>query len=140
MDNFTTDFYLNSNNAYKRLEDEYLKYGKLIIACDYDDTLYDFHKKGRTYNDVINLLQRWKDYAEIIIWTGNGEEKYDDITKYLEENDIPFNGINCDSNVKVNGRKIYANVYLDDRAGLQEVYGMLEYLITMIEMGEIIYV
>lgn len=127
------DYYLNSENVYKRLEDEYKKYGKLIFAVDYDDTLFDFHRKGRTYNDVISLLQRWKNYSEIIIFTGNGEDKYKEIINYLKENNIPYDGINCGSSVKVNGRKIYANAYLDDRGGLLEIYSILLRLIEKIE-------
>lgn len=130
------DYYLDSNNAYQRLEEEYFKYGKIIIACDYDDTLYDFHKRGRGYNDVLQLLQRWKSHAQIIIWTGNGENKFEEIKDYLLQNNIPYDGINCDSDIRVDGRKIYANVYLDDRSGLSETYGMLRKLIEKIEMGE----
>jgi hypothetical protein len=88
---------------------------------------------------LINLLQRWQDYAEIIIWTGNGEDKYADIRSYLDENYIPYNGINCDSSIKTGSRKIYANVILDDRAGLLETYEMLLKLIMKIESGEIVY-
>lgn len=41
------DFYLQPGNSYKRLEDEFKKYGKLIFCVDFDDTIYDFHKTGR---------------------------------------------------------------------------------------------
>ncbi len=40
------DFYLQANNSYNRLEEEFKKYGKLIFCVDFDDTIYDFHKKG----------------------------------------------------------------------------------------------
>lgn len=50
------DFYLQSNNSYNRLEEEFKKYGKLIFCVDFDDTIYDFHKKGRTYENVISLF------------------------------------------------------------------------------------
>lgn len=133
------DFYLDPNNTYERLKEEYLQYGKLIIAVDYDDTLYDFHKKGRTYDDVINLLRRWENYSEIIIWTGNNSDKYEEINSYLQEHDIPFDGINYDAIVLSNSRKIYANAYLDDRAGLAEMYVILNKLIDKIENGEIVY-
>lgn len=133
------DFYLDPANTYKRLEEEYLKYGKLIIAVDYDDTLYDFHKEGRSYYDLMGLLRRWENYADIIIWTGNGEDKYQEIGAYLYENDVPFDGINCDSSIVSASRKIYANAYLDDRAGLAEMYAVLSILIEKIENGEVVY-
>lgn len=52
------DYFLSDENCYQRLKEEYQKYGKLIFCVDFDDTLYDFHKLGRTYDDVINLLHR----------------------------------------------------------------------------------
>lgn len=39
------DFYLQANNSYNRLEEEFKKYGKLIFCVDFDDTIYDFHKR-----------------------------------------------------------------------------------------------
>lgn len=132
-----SDFYLQEGNSYNRLEEEFKKYGKLIFCVDYDDTIYDFHKKGRVYDDVINLLHRWEDYSDVIIFTGNGEEKYDEIKEYLDLHKIKYVGINCDSIIKVNGRKTYANCYIDDRAGLIQVYNELSRLIEKIERGEI---
>ena len=133
------DFYLLEENCYQRLEDEFKKYGRLIFCVDFDDTIYDFHKVGRKYDNVISLLHRWENYSEVIIFTGNGEEKYPEIEKYLADNNIKYKGINCDSSVYVGGRKAYANVYIDDRGGLPSVYRMLDKLITKIENGEIIY-
>lgn len=131
------DFYLQANNSYNRLEEKFKKYGKLIFCVDFDDTIYDFHKKGRTYENVIHLLQRWENYSEVIIFTGNGEDKYEMIEKYLNDNHIKYRGINCDASVAFSGRKIYANVYIDDRGGLIQVYHELLTLIEKIEKGEI---
>lgn len=86
------DFYLLDENCYQRLEDEYKKYGKLIFCVDFDDTVYDFHKVGRTYNDVIDLLHRWENYSEVVFFTGNGEDKYPEIEKYLKEKKIKYKG------------------------------------------------
>ena len=57
------DFYLSENNCYQRIEDEFKKYGKLIFCVDFDDTIYDFHKLGRKYDDVISLIEN----AEVVI-------------------------------------------------------------------------
>lgn len=133
------DFYLSERNCYKRLEQEFIKYGKLIFCVDFDDTLYDFHKIGRTYEDVMALLKRWEPYSEIIILTGGGAERYPMIREYLNEHGVKFAGINCDSSVPVSGRKTYANVYLDDRGGLPMVYRILMELIDKIETGEIVH-
>lgn len=133
------DYYLSEENCYQRIEDEFKKYGRLIFCVDFDDTIYDFHKVGRKYDNIISLLHRWENYSEVVIWTGNGEEEYPKIEKYLADNNIKYKGINCDSSVCVSGRKTYGNVYIDDRGGLPSVYKMLSKLITKIENGEIAY-
>lgn len=133
------DFYLSEENCYQRLEDEFKKYGKLIFCVDFDDTIYDFHKIGRTYDDVITLLKRWEPYSEVVILTGNGEAQYSTIREYMKNIGIKYKGINCDSSISFGGRKTYANVYIDDRGGLPSVYKILDKLITKIENGEIVY-
>ena len=131
------DFYLNERNCYMRLKNEFEKYGKLIFCVDFDDTLYDFHKKVRTYENVMKLLKRWEKYSEVIIFTGNGEDSYPMIKAYLDKYNVKYKGINCDSSVVVKGRKTYANVYIDDRGGLPLVYKHLMTLIEDIEGGNI---
>ena len=59
------------------------------------------------------------------------------IEKYLQDNYIKYKGINCDASVAFGGRKIYANVYIDDRGGLIQIYNELLTLIEKIERGEI---
>jgi hypothetical protein len=131
------DFYLSEDNCYQRLEDEFKKYGRLIFCVDFDDTIYDFHKLGRFYDDVITLLKRWEPYSEVIIFTGNKEDKYPMIEEYMNRIGVKYKGINCDSSVSFGGRKTYANVYIDDRGGLPSVYNNLNRLITKIENGEV---
>lgn len=133
------DYYLSEENCYQRLKSEFQKYGKLIFCVDFDDTIYDFHKLGRSYDNIINLLHRWEKYSEVVILTGNGDDKYDVIEKYLSEKQITYRGINCDSSVSFGGRKTYGNVYIDDRGGLPSVYRILNRLITEIEEGTVKY-
>lgn len=131
------DFYLSEENCYQRIEDEFKKYGKLIFCVDFDDTIYDFHKLGRSYDSVITLLKRWEPYSEVIIFTGNKEDNYPIIAEYMKNIGVKYKGINCDSSVSFGGRKTYANVYIDDRGGLPSVYNNLNKLITKIENGEV---
>ena len=131
------DFYLSEENCYQRLEDEFKKYGKLIFCVDFDDTIYDFHKLGRSYDNVITLLKRWEPYSEVVILTGNGEAQYPTIKEHMKNIGIKYKGINCDSSISFGGRKTYANAYIDDRGGLPSVYNNLNKLITKIENGEV---
>lgn len=135
----SSDYYLSEDHCYQRLKSEFKKYGKLIFCVDFDDTLYDFHNLGRTYNSIIDLLKRWEKYSEVIIFTGNGTEKNDTIAEYLTNIGVKFKGINCDSSVSFGGRKVYANVYIDDRGGLPTAYRILLRLIDEIEKGEVTY-
>lgn len=119
------DFYLNPENSKNRLIEEYKNYGSLVVAFDFDDTVYDFHKKGRIYNDVIVLLKKLKTInCYLICWTG--QEDLEFVSNYLKANEIPFDSINENPPFhKLKSKKVYANVYLDDRAGLYQVYNEL---------------
>ncbi len=123
------DYYLEQNNSFLRLQKEYKEHKSIVVAFDFDDTVYDYHKKGRLYNDVINLLTELKEIGcYLICWTGNTD--YEFVEGYLNNNNIPFDSINEPPPFyKSQSRKIYANAYLDDRAGLKQVYNELKLLI-----------
>ena len=61
------DKYLQPNSAYERLWAEYNKSGSLIVCCDFDDTLYDFHKAGNSYEMVRQLVRDLKEINCYII-------------------------------------------------------------------------
>ena len=119
------DHFLDPENTYQRLMNEYKKYGRLIIAYDYDDTVYDYHNRGSSYGDVIELLRKLRPYAQFIVFTSCGSDKEEEITEYLTSHDIPWDTINEDIIPDFGGRKVYYNLLLDDRAGLKEVYDLL---------------
>jgi len=126
------DFYLKPGNSRQRLLEEYKRYGSLVIAFDFDDAVYDFHKKGRSYTDVVKLLRVLKSKSCFLIcWTGQDDLGF--VADYLEQYGIPFDRINENPPFKQSpGKKIYANAYLDDRAGLSQVYKELQYLMQKI--------
>lgn len=123
-----SDPFLRPTNATYRLVNEWREHGKIIIAYDFDDTVYDYHKRGSTYPKVVDLLQRCEEFgAYFIVFTSCGEEKYEFIKDYLEKNGIPYNKINEDMPfVSFGGRKVYYNILLDDRAGLLSAFTTLE--------------
>ena len=131
------DPYLSKYNATVRLKDEYKKYGKIIVALDYDDTIFDFHKKGHTYEAVITLIKRCNKLGfYVVIFTGSEKEKYDSIREHCARIGIEITGINENAfpmNVGNNG-KIYYNVLLDDRAGLDSAFAALLDTVTFAEM------
>lgn len=123
------DEYLKPSASFVRLAKEYNDYKSLVIAVDFDNTLYDFHKKGETYHYVIALLRELKALnCYIILFTAN--EDNDFIKNYMSINDIPYDSINENPPFfKCDARKIYYNALLDDRAGLIQVYDDLKLLI-----------
>jgi hypothetical protein len=131
------DKYLNREESYQRLLSEYKKYGSLIVCVDFDDTLYDFHKTGGSYDQIIQLTRDLHAAnCYIIIWTGNQDLIF--IEEYLSANNIPHDSINDEAPIskKMLGnkfpRKVYANIYIDDRAGMCQVYDELTRLLKEI--------
>lgn len=127
------DFYLHPENAFERLLREYHTYGSLVVAFDFDDTVYDYHQKGRTYEAVIALLHDLKALnCYLICWTGQANPAF--VREYLTREQIPFDAINENPPFYAgDSRKIYANAYLDDRAGLREVFDALSHLVSMVK-------
>lgn len=127
------DEYLIPNSSFMRLYDEYKLYGSLVIAYDFDNTVYDFHKKGVTYNQVIQLLRELKSIGCIIsCFTANENEDF--VKEYCYNNFIPLDKLNENPDFfKSDSRKIYYNALLDDRAGLLQVYSELNLLVKLIK-------
>lgn len=127
----TSDLFLVS-----RLIDTYLKNDQIIIAYDFDDTVRPFY--GTDCNEVVELLKRAKAVLNpyFILYTSNADIEY--IKKYIKENDIPCNSINENAefiNFDKFGKKLYYNIFLDDKCGLRAAMDALETLINLVEKG-----
>jgi predicted HAD superfamily phosphohydrolase YqeG len=127
--------YLSDEACVERLMREYQTHGSICIAYDFDDTVYDFHQKGRKYTEVVELLRRAKAAnCYLIVWTGN--EDMEMVRAYLADNDIPYDSINENPPFwKGKGRKLYANLYLDDRAGLPSAFYQLERMLDIVSQS-----
>lgn len=130
-----TDDFLVEGSSYNRLLAEYYKHGSLCIGFDFDSTVHDFHKKGYTYDMMKELLRDLKSIGcTLICWTAYKDHAY--VIKYLEENNIPFDGVNIDGiPLPYETRKPFFNAILDDRAGLIQVYKDLKELVKVVKMG-----
>lgn len=129
------DYFLNDNHCIDRLFDEWKKYGSLIIAFDYDNTVYDFYQKGYKYDQVIELLRECKKLNfHLTVFTSCEEDRFYEIRKYLSDNEIPFDSINeTPAFIPFKGRKVYYNILLDDRAGLSSAFDQLTKVIYNIK-------
>lgn len=132
------DYYLNTENTYNRLLKEYHRNGGLVVAFDFDNTVYDFHEEGWEFPDMVNLLRELKAMGcYLIVFTANEDEGL--VARYCEDNDIPFNAINENPPFwKSESRKIFYNILLDDRAGLRETYDLLTTLVKQIKYRELL--
>lgn len=130
------DTYLIQENVYNRLVREYEAHNQLIIAYDFDNTVFDYHNKGETYNKVIELLRKCKELGfYLIVYSCSPKSRYSQMIKYLKDNNIPFDTINENSpKIKFAEGKLYYNILLDDRAGLSSSYEVLSKLIKNIEI------
>jgi hypothetical protein len=116
-----------SRNVVARLEREWIEHDGLIIAYDFDNTVFDFHEKGYAFRGVIELLKKCEQFGcKFICFTARGKLDYIELENYLIENEIPCDGINIDLVDFTKGRKPYYNILLDDRAGLRSAMQDLE--------------
>lgn len=123
---------INKNKYYQRLYDEWKQYGKIIIAVDFDDTispwkfnsLSDMSDMNKTI-DIITTARQIGAY--IVIFTACNHDRYDEIKSYCLSKGLEIDGINETPLDLPYGKtnKIYANIFLDDRAGLDESLEML---------------
>ena len=132
------DFYLDDANVIERLVTEWKQYNNLVIAYDYDNTVYDYHHKGHRFEDVIQLLRDCKAFgAHLVVFTACEDELFPTIKSFLKANQIPFDAINesPDFVPVVGNKKIYYNVLLDDRAGLSSAYNSLKAALEIMKQG-----
>lgn len=133
----------SKENCKKRLLDEYHKYGKLIVAFDYDNTIYDYHNDGGDYSEVIELLKDCSKLGfEMILFTCE-EDIYKIAKKQIKclemgignylESLKGFIPPYIKSKLFPNSKKVYYNILLDDRAGLEESYEILKYVVDEIK-------
>ena len=134
---YKTDPYLSDYKSIKRLIKEWVEHDGIIIAFDFDNTVFDYHGEGYTYFHVINLLKEAKEMGcTLILYTSCAEEKQDEMKKYLKENNIYPDYVNQTPDYIPfghDGSKIYYNLFLDDRAGLGSAVHVLEETIKAIK-------
>jgi len=125
------DYFLDDQNCVDRLFEEWKKYGSIIVAFDYDNTVYDYYKRGDKFTDVIELLREChKMKFHLTVFTSCNDDRFPEIKSYLDLMEIPFNAINETPDfIPFKGRKVYFNILLDDRAGLKSAYDILWKLI-----------
>ena len=123
-----------------RLEKEWRKYGRIIIACDFDDTVHPWSFKDFEFQQVIDLVIKAQTIGALfVIFTAGKPERFEYMTKFLTEKGIRVDSVNKNP-VELpygNHSKVYANIFLDDRAGLMESLSILNLTMQRIEKSPI---
>ena len=129
METFNYEYTPNMERYVSRLTKEWKEHKKIIVACDFDDTLSPWKFDDFNFQEVMKLLKEAKQLgAYIVIFTACKPERFAYIEKYCEDNlGFKIDGIN--ENVidlpYGNHAKIYYNILLDDRTGLMEAMTIL---------------
>jgi hypothetical protein len=97
---------------------------RTIIAVDFDGTLCEnqWPKIGAPNTKLIEGLIRCKNQGDkLILWTNRVGDELNDAVKWCKEQGLEFDAINDNlpeivDSFGSNCRKIFANVYIDDRA------------------------
>jgi MoaA/NifB/PqqE/SkfB family radical SAM enzyme len=117
---------------------EWLKNGKVIIACDLDDTIIPYNEEIKeNCKKMVNLiLDCQKEGIIFLINTARSEHQLERAKQQVEDLGIVVHGVNemhpeWDKPYGVNG-KLYANIFLDDRGGFWDTYWTLSNALSIV--------
>lgn len=131
-----TDPFLDITNCADRLYKEWQAHKRLIVAVDFDDTVYDYHVTGASHAKVFDVLHKCQDFGfYIVVFTASVASRFDFIRQFLREKGIAVSSINQNP-IKLpygNHGKIYYNILLDDRAGLWSALITLKMVLERIQ-------
>lgn len=129
---YHANFYTN------RLVTEWLKNGKIIIACDLDDTIIPYNEeiKDNCKKMVDLILECQKEGIIFLINTARSKHQLIKAKEQVEELGIVVHGVNemhdwWDKTYGLNG-KLYANIFLDDRGGFDCTYETLSTALAIV--------
>lgn len=110
---------------------------RLIFGIDFDGTLVSeaFPGIGELNNRVLELMKLATEQGHlVIIWTARSGKALDEAVQFMKENTVPYHYINENPEDEYairgeQGRKIFCNYYLDDRAvNIKDVESLFEIL------------
>lgn len=123
-----SDTFISKQRAIDRLISEYHRFGRIIVAYDFDDTVVP--QSGENCSYVVELLQECSKIDTIAMVCFTCRSSNDDlmeVRRNLDRLEIRWDRIN--DNVEgcpfETSRKILYSIFLDDRAGLGAAYETL---------------
>lgn len=117
-----------TNKYVQRLANEWMMHKSIIIAVDYDDTISPWRFSIAELQDTIECIKQAQYVgAYVLINTACHPDRFPEIISYCNSIGIKVGGINETPEHIPYGKhgKVYANIFLDDRAGLEEAKSIL---------------
>lgn len=117
------DRYFKTEQIAYQLVRNYWKHDNVIIAVDFDSTIFDYHEKGDTYNRMISLLKYLstdRDKFKLMLFSAREGEALQFAIDYCKDLGIEFTWVN--DNPIMDTRKPFYNILFDDKAGLAQTY------------------
>jgi hypothetical protein len=115
-----------------------LKNGKIIIACDLDDTIIPYNEeiKDNCKKMVDLILECQKEGIYFLINTARSKDQLQKGKEQVVALGIEVHGVNemhteWNRPYGING-KLYANIFLDDRGGFWDTYETLRNALTIV--------
>lgn len=126
QEGLATDTFFQKDNVVNRLICDFQKYGKLMVAIDFDDTLKP-SKPSYSTEQVIELMQVCSKIPEvtIIVFTcRTNDTDLKEVRNFCSNHNIRVDYINeNDPSISIEtSRKILYSIFLCDRAGLRAAY------------------
>ena len=108
----------------QRLIKEWEEHGRLIIAFDFDNTVYDYHKQGLDLTRIRKaVIEAHRAGHEVYCFTANNDQKFvKEFCKLVLGFEPEINYASIDFGT----RKPFYSLFLDDRAGLGSAIQTLE--------------
>lgn len=118
--------YLDKQQCIDRLLHEWKRYSDIVIAIDFDNTIYDYHNQGLEHQCIIDLIKKCQQIGcWTMIFTANDDNE-SFIRQHCTDIGIRVDSINENAPfVPFNTKKPFYNILLDDRSGLGEAYEIL---------------
>ncbi len=114
----------------ERLVNEWAAHEKIIVAVDFDDTIFPWSFTSQEEcDDLIEFLIWIRTIgAYIVIFTASDHTRYNEIREYCASKSLNIDSINKNPIDLPYGKdgKIYYNIFLCDRAGLNESKQILD--------------
>lgn len=110
---------------YRSTKESFLKYGKIYIAYDFDDTIYSLNKPNNLIDRTISILKKWELHAKFILFTCRSGEWLEFALKEISDKEIPLDWIGENKEVEFGGKPYY-NLFLEDKSSIMVPLMVLE--------------